>query len=286
MSEEPRVFASKTQEVNHRSRRPIENTVREIQELLDLDYNLRQISKMTGFSYGYIRVLVSKYIRSKEDNKIVILKNCPDCGNQIKKIGSETVCTTCGLVVKEEPSFGQGFSSQFEWQGGPALECSTDWGKGLGTKLQGYELYRIIAKGIGSKSGDLLPIQQIKTLSQTRPHPTIRNLLEKGSKLLTKHGFRIDDGGAPKPEHVFAQTFSDRLRRIGSYYVYGDIKIKNGKKLVAAVFYLTLRDFFGPAKAEALRPDLSFKDEDLAHVTNLLGSLMEVKKHGKKAAGE
>jgi len=285
LAEESRGFASKT---DRAERKPLESRLKEIEALHVLGYNWKRISKMVGLDYDYVRHLVSAHGFSKEHHKNVMLDNpkkCPECGNQIKKIDAETVCTTCGLVVKEEPSFGQGFSSQFE-QGGPALECSTDWGKGLGTKLQGYELYRIIAKGIGSKSGDLLPIQQIKTLSQTRPHPTVRNLLEKGSKLLTKHGFRIDDGGAPKPEHVFAQTFSDRLRRIGSYYVYGDIKIKNGKKLVAAVFYLTLRDFFGPAKAEALRPDLSFKDEDLAHITNLLGSLMEVKKHGKKAARE
>ena len=277
MAENPTLFNQR----NRTEHRPVEDRLREIEELRALGYNLKQIANMTGLDYGYIRVLLCKHNHSEKDNKNVMLKNCPECGAPVREEDREVVCSTCGLVVREKMFFDQGFS-RFLHQGSPAPVSNIAFGKSLGGTLPNNLLYKVIAQSENGRKDLPIRVTQIRCINQFDDHPTVRSLIERGSAILKKYGFYVDGREGTRPENMFADEVGKQLRRVGGVLSYGGVKIRSYKHLAEAVFYLALREY-DPAKAEVVRSDLSFKDKDLTLVTGLLSSLKEVKKHGKKA---
>jgi len=229
-----------------------------------------------GLDYGYVRNLISA--NNKHDKNVILSNLCPECGAPVREEDREVVCSICGLVVKENMVFSEDYS-RFLHQAGPAPVSNIAFGKSLGDTLPMKELYKVLAK---SENGRLdLPIRaiQIRNIIKYSEHPTVRNLVERGSKILTEYGFRVEGGGEPKQEHIFADVFGKQLRRVGGILAYGNERIRNYKQIAEAVFYLTLQEL-DPVKAEALKDHFSLNEKNLTLVSGLLNSLKEVKKHG------
>jgi len=205
------------------------------------------------------------------------LKKCSECGGSLKKIDGEVICINCGLVLDEEVVFGEVFG-RFEQQGGPAPVTRIAPGKGLGGTLRDRGLYVVIGKANGYKD---LPIRatQIRNITKFKDPPTLQHLLEKGIALLTEYGYRTEAGGETKPEHIFADTYGVMLRMVGGKIAYGNLRIRNYKRVAEAVFFEMLKKY-DPEKAEKLKPHLSFKESHLSLIAGLLDGIAEVKENG------
>jgi len=285
LTENPTLFNQR----NHAEHKSLETRLEEIQYLLDLDYSLKRISDMTGLAPGSLRNFISAHGLSKKYDKNVIYQkpeSCPECGAPVREEDREIVCSICGLVVKEALSFAGGFD-RFVHQGSPAPVSNIAFGKSLGDTLPRKELYKVLATSENGRKD--LPIRaiQIRNIIRYTEHPTVQNLLDRGSKILKEYGFCVGGGEGTKPEHIFAEEYGKQLRRVGGILAYGNERIRSYKAIAETVFYLTLREL-DPKKIEVLKlkDHFSLNEKNLTLVSELLNGLKEVKRHGKKAAGE
>lgn len=137
-------------------KRSLRSRLQEVDELHGLGYTYKRIAEMTGLSYGTVRVYAHLANRKDCDRKInsfVNSRSCPECGSTIQKVldgSGETICTSCGLVVKtdeilspEAELFGRAPEHPLIWNknlGSDERQVLIQLKKALNLKISSYDL--------------------------------------------------------------------------------------------------------------------------------------------------
>jgi len=137
-------------------------------------------------------------------------KVCPECGSlDVRDVDDQIVCLHCAVEHNNGgPLKHLTVDYSIGKQGNPVTNLA--FGKNLGNTLRPNDMYRVLAKGVGGATDLGLRARQIRIVTSSIDHPTIKSMITIGSELCEEFMLTGRDST------FFADQFGKFLRKVGT----------------------------------------------------------------------